>query len=114
MPSIATARPCPTPFQESGGRIGSKNSVVFMSKIDLQVFKDAIVAGIRSQDLDPQPDHRRRPLRLRGRHVATIETADSLATFNARAKGQGMKAKVHCGLDGVYRFTHWRHNARSR
>jgi len=52
MPSIAYARPLPNPFQESGGRIGSKTRRVH-EQDHLQVFKDAIVAGIRARPGPP-------------------------------------------------------------
>ncbi len=98
----------PNPFEESGGKISKANSVVLMSAIQLQTFKDAIVKGITDQgNWAPNTSIESVPFIFGPGTVATIELADTLASFNGRQKGSGIKAKVHCGLDGVYRFAHW-------
>lgn len=95
------------PFEESGGRISSMNSVVLMSIIDLQRFKDAIVAGIQSQTWTDNKIVDEVPFTFGPNTVAVIKNTDNLAAFNGRPKGKGMKAKVHYGSDHIYRFNHW-------
>lgn len=99
------------PFGGKGGACAGTNTVVLMDEINLQTFKDVVVNAIKAEEaLGWTPGHSKTgeglSLVFGVNTVATIESDDSLATFNNRAKCRGLKVFVRKGHDSVYRIYH--------
>jgi hypothetical protein len=99
------------PLGGSGGACAGTNTAVLLDEIDLQTFKDVVVNAIQAENLAGWPAGQWKTgeglsFNFGVGTVATIDSGDSLAAFNLRAKAKGIKAHVKKGVDDVYRIYH--------
>jgi hypothetical protein len=106
----------PNPFGGSGGACTGTNTVLLMDAIDLQDFKDTVVSAIRASEATGWPAGTKKegeglPLDFGATNqvAATIQSNDTLASFNARAKGRGIKVfvKKTTATPPVYQIFHF-------
>jgi hypothetical protein len=104
----------PNPFGGSGGACTGTNTVLLMDKIDLQKFKDVVVAAIQTEEVGGWAMNTKKE----GNGVpfdfgalsnvsATIQSGDTWATFSARPRGQGIRVFVKKVAGPIYRVYHY-------
>lgn len=86
--------------------LGGRNSVILMSHIEVQHFRDVVVAAIRQANI-PQGARQTVDFLFGPNTVAEINATDDFATFAGRQKMRGARVTVHHGGDTVYRLQHW-------
>lgn len=99
------------PFGSEGGACAGTNSVVLMDAIDLQTFKTTVAAAIRAREDAGWSNGGREEgvdFAFGAGTAVTIQSADTLMAFNARAAGSGISVDVKRTAPLTYKIYHLR------